>query len=203
MERAPRSLKVHPAQIDRVRAAYGRSDCFNQKDLADELGMSLDTLSKFLTGKPVARGNANEICRRLSLDSDEVLILGNAEVETLEADPKTASEVVLDTPPSGELARRPEIPEIIDAECEPVGTGAEPAAAQQDRPARITQRVDEVEGILAGDVNQVNTHGSTPVPSPPAAAPAAKKDIEQTINVIKPSGIVIGSANQMNIGPQE
>ena len=66
MERAPRSLKVHPAQIDRVRAAYGRSDCFNQKDLADELGMSLDTLSKFLTGKPVARANANEICCPLS-----------------------------------------------------------------------------------------------------------------------------------------
>ena len=203
MERAPRSLKVHPAQIDRVRAAYGRSDCFNQKDLADELGMSLDTLSKFLTGKPVARGNANEICRRLSLDSNEVLILGNAEVETLEADPKAAPEVVLDISPSGELARRPEMPEIIDAECEPVESGAEPAVTQQDAPARITQRVDEVEGILAGDVNQVNTHGAAPVPSPPAAAPAAKKDVEQTIKVIKPSGIVIGSANQMNIGPQE
>lgn len=87
MERAPRSMKVHPAQLNRVKAAYGRSDCFNQKDLADELGMSLDTLSKFLNGKPVARANASEICRRLSLDSDEILILGNAEVETLEASP--------------------------------------------------------------------------------------------------------------------
>jgi transcriptional regulator with XRE-family HTH domain len=203
MERAPRSLKVHPAQLDRVKAAYGRSDCFNQQDLADELGISLDTLSKFLNGKPVARANANEICRRLSQDSDEVLILGNTEVATLEANPAEAVELGLETAPTGELARRPEMPDIIDADCEPVGAGAEGTAAEQDGSTRIRQTADEVEGILAGDVNQVNTHRAAPATSPPAAAPAAKKDIEQTVRVIRPSGIVIGSADQMNIGPQE
>ena len=203
MERAPRSMKVHPAQLDRVKAAYGRSDCFNQQDMADELGICLDTLSKFLNGKPVARGNAIEICRRLGLDSDEVLILGNAEVETLEANPAEAVELGLETAPTGELARRPEMPDIIDADCEPVGAGAEGTAAAQDGSTRIRQTVDEVEGILAGDVNQVNTHGAVPDSIHPSAAPAAKKDIEQTVKVIKPSGIVIGSANQMNLGPQE
>ena len=203
MERAPRSMKVHPAQLDRVKAAYGRSDCFNQQDLADELGISLDTLSKFLNGKPVDRGNAIEICRRLGLDSNEVLILGNAEVETLEANPAEAVELGLETAPTGELARRPEMPDIIDADCEPVGSGAEGTAAAQDGSVQIRQTADEVEGILAGDVKQVNTHGAAPAPSPPAAAPAAKKDIEQTVRVIKPGAIVLGQANQINLGPQE
>ena len=201
MERAPRSLKVHPAQLDRVKAAYGRSGYFNQQDMADEVGISLDTLSKFLNGKPVARVNAIEICRRLSLDCDEILILGNAEVETLEASPTVTLEMVLDTPPSGDLARRPEMPEIIEAECEPVDAGAEGTATPEDGAAQIRQTVDEVEGILAGDVGQVKTHGATPDGSPPATTTNA--DVEQTVRVIKPGGIAIGRAGQINLGPQE
>ena len=202
MERAPRSLKVHPAQLDRVKAAYGRSGYFNQQDMADEVGISLDTLSKFLNGKPVARVNAIEICRRLSLDCDEILILGNAEVETLEVSPTVTVELELETtPPSGELARRPEMPEILDADCEPVDAGTEGTATSEDGATRIRQTVDEVEGILAGDVGQVNTHGAAPDSSPPV--PATNADVEQTVRVIKPGGIAIGRTDQINLGPQE
>ncbi|TVP67917.1 MAG: XRE family transcriptional regulator [Leptolyngbya sp. LCM1.Bin17] len=193
MERAPRSLKVHPTQIAQVKAAYGRSGCFNQKDLAEELGLSLDTLSKFLNGKPVDRMNALQICDRLSLDPDPLLMLGTAEVDAPEATPISAPELLTD----GELAPLPPVMDVDFEEAVAVDPGSTAASAAT---IHIKQDLDTVEGLAAGHANQVNEPGAAPTQP---SAPPSQVDVEQTVKVVKPSGIVIGSANQINRGPQE
>ncbi|MCC5668326.1 AAA-like domain-containing protein [Nostoc sp. CHAB 5784] len=63
-----RSVKVDKKFIYKMKAAVQRQGYPRQKDLAEELGLSLATVSNFLNGKPVDCLNFQEICDKLDLD---------------------------------------------------------------------------------------------------------------------------------------
>ncbi|NER46293.1 MAG: DNA-binding protein [Symploca sp. SIO1A3] len=68
----PRSLKVDPRYIKQVKSALQRNRFARQRDLAEELQLSLATVSNFLNGKPVDYLNFYEICSKLGLDEQEI-----------------------------------------------------------------------------------------------------------------------------------
>lgn len=67
-----RSLCVHNDHIDKVKIALTQSGYLHQRALAYDTGLSLSTISNFLTGKPVSYANFEELCRRLNLDWREI-----------------------------------------------------------------------------------------------------------------------------------
>ncbi|OJJ18156.1 molecular chaperone Tir [Roseofilum reptotaenium AO1-A] len=69
-----RSLKVAPQFISQVKAAVKRQDYPRQKDLADELQLSLATVSNYLNGKAVDNVNFQEISERLEQDVEAIAI---------------------------------------------------------------------------------------------------------------------------------
>lgn len=58
-----RSLKVAPQYIQQVKLAVKRNGFARQRDLAEDLQMSLATVSNFLNGRPVDYLNFFEICQ--------------------------------------------------------------------------------------------------------------------------------------------
>lgn len=73
-----RSLKVQPKFLENVRLALQRNGYPSQKSLAQDVGLALATVSKFLTGKPVDYQIFLEICFKLALDWREIADLGHA-----------------------------------------------------------------------------------------------------------------------------
>jgi serine/threonine-protein kinase len=71
----PRSLRVRPEYINQVKSAVQRNGYSRQKDLAEELEISLATVSNFLNGKAVDHNNFTEICRVLAQDWKEIASL--------------------------------------------------------------------------------------------------------------------------------
>ncbi|NES22980.1 MAG: helix-turn-helix domain-containing protein [Symploca sp. SIO3E6] len=69
----PRSIKIQEKYITKVKHAVQRQGYARQKDLAEELGISLATVSHFLNGKPIDVINFDEICQRLGLDKEEIV----------------------------------------------------------------------------------------------------------------------------------
>jgi transcriptional regulator with XRE-family HTH domain len=67
-----RSLCVHNDHIDKVKIAPTQNGYPHQRALANDTGLSLATISNFLTGKPVSYANFEELCRRLNLDWREI-----------------------------------------------------------------------------------------------------------------------------------
>ena len=63
-----RSLKVDAQYIQTVKSSLKRNGLPSQRALAEELGMALSTISRFLNGKPVDYATFVEICDRLNLD---------------------------------------------------------------------------------------------------------------------------------------
>jgi transcriptional regulator with XRE-family HTH domain len=63
-----KSLKVCHKYLERVKLALRRSGYARQKDLAEEIGMSLSTVSNYFTGRPISVVNFMEISDRLNLD---------------------------------------------------------------------------------------------------------------------------------------
>lgn len=68
----PRSLRVRYDCTDKVKVAVLQSGYPNQKALSYDTGLSLTTVSKFLTGKPIDYANFEELCRKLNLDWREI-----------------------------------------------------------------------------------------------------------------------------------
>ncbi len=68
----PRSLKVRQDCIGQVKLSVRRNGFPSQQALAEELGLARSTVVNFLTGKPVDRAVFEEICLRLSVDSQEI-----------------------------------------------------------------------------------------------------------------------------------
>ncbi|MDD1414453.1 helix-turn-helix domain-containing protein [Dolichospermum sp. ST_con] len=68
----PRSLRVHHDYIDKVKLAVIQNGYPNQKALSYDTGLSLTTVSKFLTGKPIDYANFEELCRKLNLNWQEI-----------------------------------------------------------------------------------------------------------------------------------
>ncbi len=71
----PRSLRVRPEYINQVKSAVHRNGYPRQKDLAEELEISLATVSNFLNGRAVDYNNFTEICRVLAQDWKEIASL--------------------------------------------------------------------------------------------------------------------------------
>jgi DNA-binding Xre family transcriptional regulator len=68
----PRSLIVRQDCIPKVKLAVQRNNYPRQKDLAEDVGCSLATVSNFLNGKPVDFLNFTEICQKLGLDWKDI-----------------------------------------------------------------------------------------------------------------------------------
>ncbi|WP_071189975.1 NB-ARC domain-containing protein [Trichormus sp. NMC-1] len=64
----PRSLRVSHECIEKVKIAVTRNGYPHQRALAHDTGLSLATVSNFLTGKPVSYATFEELCCRLNLD---------------------------------------------------------------------------------------------------------------------------------------
>jgi len=68
----PRSLKVRHDCITKVKLAVTNNGYPNQRVLARDTGLSLSTISNFLTGKPVSYYTFERMCRQLNLDWQEI-----------------------------------------------------------------------------------------------------------------------------------
>src|SRR4028118_1722067 len=72
-----RSLKVRSNCIQQAKLALKRNGFGSQRAFADELGLALSTLSRFLTGKTVDYATFVEICGKLAIDWQEISDLGD------------------------------------------------------------------------------------------------------------------------------
>ena len=72
-----RSLKVRSDCIQQAKLALQRNGFPSQRALAEELGLALSTLSRFLTGKTVDYATFVEICGKLAIDWREISDLGD------------------------------------------------------------------------------------------------------------------------------
>jgi len=72
-----RSLKVRTDCIQQAKLALKRNGFGSQRAFAEELGLALSTLSRFLTGKTVDYATFVEICGKLALDWREISDLGD------------------------------------------------------------------------------------------------------------------------------
>jgi transcriptional regulator with XRE-family HTH domain len=68
----PRSLKVDKSYLDLVRSSLQRNGYRNQRALAEEAGLSLATISNFLTGKAVDFSTFAELSHHLGLEWKEI-----------------------------------------------------------------------------------------------------------------------------------
>jgi len=64
----PRSLRVASKHRKTIESALLRNGFVRQQDFAENLGISRDTVSRFVNGKPVGYLNFYEICERLGLN---------------------------------------------------------------------------------------------------------------------------------------
>ncbi len=68
----PRSLRVSQGCIEQVKLAVRRNGFPCQRALAENAGLSLATVSNFLTGKPVDRASFVELCQTLALECEQI-----------------------------------------------------------------------------------------------------------------------------------
>ncbi|MBD2364762.1 hypothetical protein H6G36_26925 [Anabaena minutissima FACHB-250] len=79
-----RSLKVSPECLENVRLSLKRNRYSSQKSLAQDMGIALATISKFLTGKAIDYNYFLEICLKLDIDWQAIADLG----DTVQPEPK-------------------------------------------------------------------------------------------------------------------
>lgn len=94
----PKSLKLSYDCIETVNMALTRNGYSNQRALARSAGLSLATVSNFLTGKPVSYATFEELCRKLNLDWREI----------------TTSAEVISTPAPYARKRKPNLNQFLD-----------------------------------------------------------------------------------------
>lgn len=78
-----KSLKIRAEYITQVKLAVWRNGFPRQIDLAEELSLSLATISNYLNAKPVYVLNFYEISEKLNLDWKEIADWGDCEVKKL------------------------------------------------------------------------------------------------------------------------
>ncbi|NEO97353.1 MAG: NACHT domain-containing protein [Symploca sp. SIO2E9] len=66
-----RSLKLHTEYVKKAKLALKRNGFRSQRALAEDVGLSLATISNFLTGKSVDFATFVEICQKLALEWKE------------------------------------------------------------------------------------------------------------------------------------
>lgn len=101
-----RSLTLKPEFIAKVKEKV-KYKFPRQKDLAEDLGLSLATVSNLLNSKPVDHINFTEICDRLGLSWQEVAYWGEAEINPDSLFEAVASEPKLDAQESFIYVDRP------------------------------------------------------------------------------------------------
>ncbi len=100
-----RSLRVRQDCLDKVKLALRRNGFPSQSFLAAEVGFSVATVSKFLTGKAVDFATFEDICQKLELDWREIANLKfEATAVMLETTPDRAIDLA---PNQHELPRYP------------------------------------------------------------------------------------------------
>jgi transcriptional regulator with XRE-family HTH domain len=72
-----RSLKVRSDCIKQAKLALQHNGFHSQRALAEDLGLALSTVSRFLIGKTVDYATFVEICGLLGLEWKEIADLGN------------------------------------------------------------------------------------------------------------------------------
>ncbi|MGI2909613.1 metallophosphoesterase family protein [Tolypothrix sp. VBCCA 56010] len=72
-----RSLKVSQNSIETLKLASRRSGYARQQDIGEELGLSLATVKRFFSGKPIERSIFLEICQKLELNWQELVDVEN------------------------------------------------------------------------------------------------------------------------------
>jgi hypothetical protein len=86
-----RSLKIKDWYIPRVKTALRRAGYTSQKDLASKLEMSVDTVHKFLNGKPIDTLNFIDVSKALHFDWEEI-----ADMEDYDTTPRIVVEELVD-----------------------------------------------------------------------------------------------------------
>ena len=81
----PRSLRVCHDCIAKVKLAVTDNGYPNQRVLARDTGLSLSTISNFLTSKPVIYNTFERMCRQLNLDWQEI----TTNIEVISTPPHT------------------------------------------------------------------------------------------------------------------
>lgn len=72
-----RSLKIRSDCIQQAKLALKHNGFHSQRAFAEEVGLALSTLSRFLTGKTVDYATFVEICGKLGLDWRDISDLGD------------------------------------------------------------------------------------------------------------------------------
>ncbi len=99
-----RSVKVRKDCIQKVKSAVKRCGYARQKDLADDLGCSLATVSNFLNGKPVDFSYFEEICHKLGQDWQAI-----ADLDYDDSNSQTQEAFLLEPEPDFIYVERPPI----------------------------------------------------------------------------------------------
>jgi len=87
----PRSIRVHPDLVLRVKSSVKHNGFLRQKDLVEAVGLADSTVRNFLNGKPVDYATFVEICQKLNLEWQDFADLGE------DATPPNKSREVVDT----------------------------------------------------------------------------------------------------------
>jgi transcriptional regulator with XRE-family HTH domain len=135
----PRSLRVQPSCIGKVKLALSRNGFPSQRSLAEDVGFALATVSNFLTGKPVDYTTFEELCRKLDLDWREVSTLdvavGSEQLGSSEV--VSSSDLAIRLPASSAQDLQPDLSPRYPNGAVPLGSAfyldRTPVAAQIDR----------------------------------------------------------------------
>ncbi|MCL1471461.1 NACHT domain-containing protein [Argonema antarcticum] len=90
-----RSIRVAPQYIPQVKLALQRNGFPSQQALAEEVGLSRDTIRKFLNGKGIDYWNFTEICEKLELNWQDIVYKGDDAPEETPQQP--SKEIDIDT----------------------------------------------------------------------------------------------------------
>jgi transcriptional regulator with XRE-family HTH domain len=138
----PRSLKVAPQYITQVKLAVRRNGFPRQRELAEDLQLSLSTVSNFLNGRWVDYLNFLEICERLSLDWQEIADFG-------ECNGNPAPEIDLELP---EMQLESQVPHYIERppiESRCLETVQQPGSLLRIKASRWMGKTSLIDRILA------------------------------------------------------
>ncbi|WP_424095316.1 AAA-like domain-containing protein [Moorena producens] len=107
-----RSLKVAPQYIKQVKSALRRHRFARQQDLAQDLQLSLSTVSNFLNGRPVDYLNFWEICSRLAQDWEKIADFDDNSTEDTSLGREAECEEA--TLALAEIEVEPEVPNYVE-----------------------------------------------------------------------------------------
>lgn len=84
---SPRSLQVLPQYIPQVKSAF-KKRYVRQRDLAKDAKTGANSITNFLSGKPVARKNFCQLCQCLGMDWETIATIGNSNISDFFLDPE-------------------------------------------------------------------------------------------------------------------